>query len=68
MLKGIKKMSKIFIGCCLLLFLIILIKFWNFYVKRVVGLWRWRVFGDLEEEKILSGSFVVIVFFKLKIK
>lgn len=68
MSKDIKKMSKIFTGCCLLLPLIILIKLWNFHAKRVAGLWRWRALGDLEEGKTLSRSFVVTASFKLKAK
>lgn len=66
MSKGIKKMSKIFTGCCLLLPLIILIKLWNSHAKRVAGLWRWRALGDSGGEKPWDTSLVATAFLILK--
>lgn len=63
MSKGIKKMSKIFTGCCLLLLLIILIKLWNSHAKRVAGLWRWRALGDLGGKKPLRYQLCGYCFF-----
>lgn len=66
MSKSIKKMSKIFTGCCLLLPLIILIKLWNSHAKRVAGLWRWRALGDSGGKKTLRYQLSGYCFFHLK--
>lgn len=69
MSKGIKKMSKTFTGCCLLLPLIILIKLWNSHAKRVAGLWRQRALGDLgagEEMDPEIPALWQLLFFSIK--